>query len=104
MDKPGNPETHVITISLEANQVKCDPLRPKMEQGDTIVWQCEYPFAIHFMGITPVEKVRLRSKGEITSKIQNNAQFGCYKYFVALEKDGEIWTDDPDVIIRRPRR
>lgn len=103
MDKPGNPETQTIIITVVDDQVKCNPPRPIVGQGDKIVWECEYPFAIHFMGITPIETVRIRSKGEKMAIIQNNAQLGCYKYFVAVEKDGEIWTDDPDVIIRRPR-
>jgi len=101
------PETYPVKISVENRQVKLEPVpRLFVDRGDTIEWTCDFPFAIHFPGITPLGKGRIRPKEgkTISTAVRNDAQPGCYKYFVAVYFDGNIWTDDPDFIVKPPKR
>lgn len=115
MYKPNEPKTYTVEISVKNRQVKCivkedgKVIEPpfKVARKDKIEWTCNFPFAIHFPGITPLGKGRIRSKKEekpISTKVRNDAQPGCYKYFVAVEENGQIWTDDPEFIVRPPKR
>ena len=93
---------------MKNRQVKLEPVpRLFVDRGDKIAWECESPFAIHFPGITLLGKGRIRSKKEeksISTAVRNDAQPGCYKYFVAVYHDGNIWTDDPEFIVKPPKR
>lgn len=108
MDKPGNPETHVVTITVdEDGDFSYENPLIWVDGGDTIVWECtnKCPFAVHIGWDSPLEKGRFRSAdgSNKTTVVPKNARSGYYRYTVAVFLDGNIWMDDPEVIIRRPR-
>jgi len=75
----------------------------KLGNDDTVEWICDDGnYALNFGWNTPFKKGRYQaSKGEkIEPRRHPHAQHGRYKYFVAVSVDGNLWTDDPDVIIR----
>lgn len=109
MDKHGNPENHTVTITVDSdgNFTYENPLI-WVDRGDTIVWECtnKCPFAVYFGWDSPLKKGRFNAaKGnKISTVVPENAPPGHYNYTSAVFLDGEIWMDDTEVIIRRPRR
>lgn len=74
------------------------------QPGDRISWTGEpgQPFLVHFEDLSPVHKVELRSStGEtVSDTVRQNAVPGVYKYTVVIDADGEIYMDDPRVVIQ----
>ena len=109
MAKPGNPETHTITIYVDdKGDFKYDNPLIWAYPGDTIIWECtnHCPFAIHIGWNSPV-KGRYRSVDGTPKEapVPENARPGYYSYTVAVfdEKTRKIWTDDPPFIVKPPR-
>jgi plastocyanin len=100
------PKTHTANITVDSQgNFHYDPLIIMVDRRDTVVWKCEGNpnFAIHIGWNSPLDRGRYRtSKKEIKAHVQENAQPGHYHYFVAVLIDNEIWTDDPEIIVRRP--
>jgi len=76
--------------------------------GDTIVWECEnkYPFSIHFGWDSPLKQGRFQSENGNSKDtvVPDNARPGYYRYTVAVLRDEKIWTDDPELIVKKPKR
>lgn len=108
-----NPETHTVNISVEDGEIKYrddnngDKSSFKVSRGDTIEWTCtnaDYHFAVHIGYDSPLGKGRYPQKNNvrgISDKVSKNAPPGHYKYFVAVFDGTNIWTDDPDFIVKR---
>ena len=104
--------TQNILIKLTTGDGAADrfeyvPYVPKIDSSVTedVKWTCEVDgesantFAIHFTGASPCNKGRKRtSTGSITLAL-NTVSKGRFHYYVAVYHDGEIWTDDPDMIV-----
>ena len=102
-------EKNVITITYEGGNLKYDSCNVQLDWEDEIVWKCmpRNPFAIHIGWDSPLEKGRYRSvDGEpIRALVPKGALPGRFKYSVAVfdEETNEIWTDDPEFVVRRRR-
>jgi len=118
MQNPEKGTTVRITIKVENGDFSYDSSRPIVivYRNQWIEWKCEpeYAFAVHLgwnspqdvKKNSPFEKGRYRAEkgGIIKVKVEHDAQYGRYEYFVAVFDEKEIWTDDPDFIIpRRPK-
>jgi hypothetical protein len=76
----------------------------QVKRGHDIEWVCSTgDYAVHLGWESPCEKGRYRAgKGEpVTGQVLQGAPYGRYKYSVAVHQDGKVWTDDPDIIVRR---
>lgn len=101
-----NSKTHTVNITLEAGKISYDKPCFMAYPGDTIEWVCESDgchFAVHLGWESPLPKGRYRPvTGKKTGdKVPKNAPPGRYKYFVAVSDGKNIWTDDPDFIVKR---
>ena len=108
MNNQGIPKTHTITISMQNGDISYDKLCVFVEPEDTIEWVCDndnYHFAVHIDWDSPLGKGRYRAiKGNrIIDKVRKDARPGRYKYFVSIFDGENIWTDDPEFIVK-PRR
>ncbi len=95
--------THSVKISVRSGDFdySLDPIR--VDGGDTIEWVCESgPFAVHLGWGTPCSKGRVRGgKGQKAStSVRSNVANGRYKYMVAVSVGGEIYTDDPEIVVK----
>jgi hypothetical protein len=88
-------------------------LRIWARTGDQVKFVSRYPFAIHFSPISPfanwlAEQGRQieEPQWELTGQVRPDAEPGYFKFFVALMAEGQLLTDDPDMIVdpARPRR
>jgi hypothetical protein len=72
-------------------------------RGDQIEWTCNQPkFALHLGEISPCDHRRFRtSSGKLSVTVRNDAPIQVYKYFVAVDVNGQIFTDDPEIIVWR---
>lgn len=77
-----------------------------VDRGDSITWECQggHPFAVHLGWGSPLEKGRYRAskKEQIVAHVLNDAAAGHYRYTVVVCDGEKIWTDDPELIVRRP--
>ena len=99
------PRKHIIEIDCHKGDFEYSDPKIWVNHGDTIMWLCKDPsfhFAIHIGWDSPFTKGRYRTgpSGSITVDVPPNAPSNCYKYTVAVFDGKEIWTDDPDFIIR----
>lgn len=108
MSNSKTPETHTVNISVENREIKYgDKPSFKVSRGDTIEWVCRNDnchFAVHIGYDSPLSKGRYPKKNNgkgISDKVSKNARPGRYKYFVAVSDGENIWTDDPEFIVRR---
>lgn len=81
----------------------CQQVRLNKDQ-DTVKWVCAKDikrFALNFGWNTPFERGRYQLENkDIRPDFHRDVRHGQYKYSVSvLMKDGDIWTDDPDIII-----
>jgi plastocyanin len=78
--------------------------------GDTVTWVCDTgkkgPFTIHIGWDSPFEACSFHSTDgkEITATLPLNARPGYYRYMIAVLIDGKIYTDDPELIVKKPKR
>ncbi len=100
--------THTVIIKVDDAGNITYQGRPMIlaDLGDTVVWRCRYPFAIHFVGgKTPMEPRYQSHDGQpIQDTISTNAEPNAYTYMVAVSIDDVIWTDDPPFIVKPPTR
>jgi len=109
---PSKPITHEVTITVDANGnfSYVNPLI-SVNPGDIIRWVCtnEVPFAIHIGWDSPLDNFRYQSSGDpigITvprpsSQKPHYGFPGYFRYTVAVFDGTTIWTDDPEIIVRR---
>lgn len=77
--------------------------------GETIVWKCKAPekgpFTVHIGWNSPFKECFFQSKnGEpIKATVPVDARSGYFRYMIAVLVNGTIYTDDPELIIKRPR-
>ncbi len=106
MNKSANLKSHTVTITVDdqGNFRYGNPL-VWVRAGETIVWECtnKYPFAVHIGWDSPLEYGRYRSSGDpIKANVMKDARPGYFRYSVAVFDGKNIWTDDPEIIVRRP--
>lgn len=95
--------SHRVEISVSNGNIdySLDPILANA--GDSIEWVCSAgAFAVHLGWGTPCGKGRLRAgqgKSANTS-VRTDAPNGRFKYMVAVNVGGEIYTDDPEIVVR----
>ena len=107
----GKKETIVVNFN-ERGLVTVEPNSKGADFGDTIRWECKYPFVIHFKGTSPVNKmiIHSRKEGDIHAAdakvVHNSDQFGGVqgKHFIACANEEYIDAADPEIIVPRDRR
>ncbi len=78
--------------------------------GDTVIWKCQKPergpFTIHIGWDSPFEECSFYSENgdDIEAKLPKNAKPGYYRYMLAVLVNGKIYTDDPELIVKKPPR
>lgn len=100
---------HKVTMTLKNGDISYDPYRIMVKRGDQIEWECKgkkgvkYHIGVHIGWDSPLDKGRLRALPgkKVRSVVLGDAKYGLYKYFVAISDGKNIWTDDPEVIVRR---
>jgi len=90
-------ETHTIVV------VEPDPCY--ITRRDRVEWFCRegLPFAIHFDPLSPLQHRRLRSSEteggtRVEEAVRGDILPGKYRYLVAVFHNGEIYTEDPELI------
>lgn len=60
------------------------------------------PFAVHLGWGTPCSKGRLRTGkgGKASTEVRKNANNGTFKYMVAVKVEGDIFTDEPEIVVK----
>lgn len=76
--------------------------------GDRLIWRCphgelDYPFAVHFSPVSPLAHAVVLNNAAQEDTIRDDVTLGRYKCFVAVHWEGQVVTDDPDIIVD-PRR
>ncbi len=99
---------HETTVSISFSReegISCDPAVVTVCRGQEIRWRCDKPFAIHFGWDAPWQGASLpgNERGEIVQRVEENVQYGRFKYFIAIwdAERKRIITEDPEIIIRR---
>ncbi len=96
-------ETHRVEISVQNGDFKYTPESVRVFPGDTIEWVCGAgPFAVHLGWGTPCSKGRVRgdTNAKVSTSVRTNATNGQYKYMVAVSVNGQIYTDDPEIVVK----
>jgi plastocyanin len=74
--------------------------------GETVIWKCitKGPFTIHIGWNSPFKACSFHSlKGEeIRAELPEDAPPGYYRYMIAVLVGDKIYTDDPELIVKRP--
>ena len=104
-------KSHVVEIKVDAKgQFTYKNPLISVKPGDTIHWKCnKMPFAIHIGWDSPLSRFRYQSnKGPIRANVPKWSSKkpyygfpGYFRYTVAVYYKGTIWTDDPEIIVRR---
>lgn len=96
------PETIRVAISLCPGGLMLAPVRVQASPGDRIEWFFKgHSFAIHFLEVSPAEKIGLRSDKELVAiQIPNrDFMYGRFGYILAAFDNGAVWTILADIII-----
>ena len=77
--------------------------------GDVIEWKIErdHPFGIFVKADpSPLERSVYTAKrgGIIRARVREDARRGVYPYAVGVSDGEDIYVDDPDIIVRDPKR
>jgi hypothetical protein len=98
-------ESIEITVTAQGN-ITFNPTTWHEIRGNTICWTCgQGPFAIQFLGISPLNKADDRSHRDepqkLCLKVRADAQSGVYPYACAVCADGQVYMDAscPAIII-----
>lgn len=109
MDKNGNPEKHKVVIYVDAKgNFRYENGLLLVDRGDTISWECpecregKNPFTIHFGWDSPLGRLKSYEGENYEAAIPADARPGYYRYTVAVLRDNTIWTDDPELIVKKP--
>lgn len=100
-------ELVAIQISVVEGTVVCTPDPAHARFKDTVQWQCEYPFAVHFGKNTPFGKMGFKGNVETDKKaadvvvvsLMKNSHSISFKYIVAVVVDNDVLIADPQLII-----
>ena len=108
--KPKKPQVVEIEVDAKGNFTYENPLI-SVKPGDAIQWVCTngVPFAIHIGWDSPLDKFRYQSDGNPIDAIVPTPTVtkpyrgfpGYFRYTVAVYYNDKIWTDDPEIIVRR---
>ena len=106
----GKKET--IVVNFNEGLVTVEPNSKGADFGDTIIWECECPFVIHFKDTSPLNEMIIHSEPEGGKHIaratvaHNPRVYGGVqgKYFIACANEEYIDAADPDIIVPRDRR
>lgn len=113
MDKGTENQLHTVVILLdERGNIDYENGLIRAIPGDTIVWQCprckegRKPFSVHIGWNSPFPECSYQSPdgSDIAVDVPAEAQFGHYRYVVAALVNGNIYTDDPELIVRKPKK
>jgi len=103
------PIKHVTTIRVSKDGMfEYEKGLIRIYPGDTVTWICDTekkgPFTIHIGWDSPFEKCSFHSKNgeDIKATLPEDARPGYYRYMIAVLVDGIIYTDDPELIVKRP--
>ncbi|MDX2151107.1 MAG: hypothetical protein SFV54_10250 [Bryobacteraceae bacterium] len=94
--------TREVIIKFEDGDIFVSPPKIKVRRGQTIRWVFEGgAFTVKFDALSPVGAVGFRrgAGGEVSGVVRETAQTGTYKYTVAAQVGGEIYIEDPQVVI-----
>lgn len=102
-------KSHKVTMTLKNGDISYAPYRIIVNRGDQIEWECigkkgvKYHVAVHVGWDSPLNKGRIRALPgkKVSGVVLDEAKHGTYKYFVAISDGKNIWTDDPEIIVRR---
>ena len=102
----------IVTIRCTANGVFTygGAQHLRVRRGDDVDWTSPSgAFGIHFernrtpvlnrRNGRPMPKGRAPKNGDIKGRVRPKATKKRYKYFVAVYRDGKVFTDDPDIIV-----
>ncbi|NIN50943.1 MAG: hypothetical protein GTN62_12655 [Gemmatimonadales bacterium] len=95
--------THQVKITVLDGDFSYSHNPLRVDPGDSIEWLCDAgPFAVHLGWGTPCSKGRVRAgKGQkVGTAVRANAPNGTFKYMVAVNVDGDIYTDDPEIVVK----
>lgn len=103
--EPGR-ATHEVVISVDERGRFTYSQNPVyVVPGDEIRWISEQgPWAVELAGVSPLMARRFNGNPghAVAARVRPDALYGKYRYFVALEWEGRIWTDDPEIIVDPP--
>ena len=95
----------IIDISVVGDEVHYTHFRAFVQHGDTLIWRFDHPFAVHFSwDALPWQGEtykKLTSPYQIQLPVMENAEFGSFKYTVALMVGDDIIMDDPEIIVKK---
>ena len=99
---------HSVTITVnQEGKFSYDNPMIWVDAGDSVTWKSpKNPiFAVHLGWDSPLDKGRYHSStGEIKASVLDSAQPGYFRYSVAVFDGKNIWTGDPEIIVKRPPR
>lgn len=97
-----------VRISVSNGTIHYDHPKRDAHRGDVIAWSCDDgPFAIQFLGISPVETAEARSEGRgqvVKRPVRADAEAGTYLYACAVCVGDQVYIDAncPAIIIDYP--
>jgi hypothetical protein len=94
--------TVIITVDPETGTFSYSQDPVNARRGDFVEWNCDQgPWSVHFIDRTPSNQDGQRGPrgGPRRLPIRQNAEFGSYKYFVAVAIGDGVFTDDPEVVV-----
>jgi len=76
----------------------------KARRGQKVTWECEYPFAIQFRDISPLDEgssPHPGNRGQMKGTVKKVIAPGTYKYACAVYANGTVYLDAacPAIII-----
>jgi hypothetical protein len=104
----GTGKSHEIKIMVDASNgnIIYDPPKCRAHRGESIVWECEQPFAIQFFGVSPVETVDAQSDihNQARRSVRMETLPASYPYACAVYADNRVYLDAscPVIIIDYP--
>ncbi len=98
-------ELHVVSISVDVATGEFTYSRNPVyaKRGDRIQWTSEQgAWSVTFQQTTPFDAKSARARKGVPQQltVRPDATNGSYKYTVGLVVEGDVFTDDPEVIIR----
>lgn len=92
--------SHTIHITVKGGVIDYGGNQSlRVSRGDDVTLDYKGEFALNFGVNTPGDKDRYNGKDAIPVAISKAAKSGRYKYFVAVLHNGQILTDDPEMIV-----
>jgi len=97
------PQTHTITITVDAQKISLSHYKIVLSDGDTVEWQCHHPFLVHLGPRSPLEKMSYQDFQEKPDggALKASAPDDIYRYLVVVLYNDKFLTLDPDLVVRR---